>query len=169
MRIILFRHGERVGDKLTRLGKIHVKLASNQIKEFNIVHVYCSPMNRCLETANILKKYANLPEYEVRNELTERWQLGHTPINEDEKLWWQNYMNYDFPHSNVGENCREYIERNSKIFNEIKNRFNKNDDILIVAHTATAYALLSFAENKQSGEIKWVKIGNANYLSIEIK
>lgn len=77
-------------------------------------------------------------------------------------------MNYDFPHSIVGENCNEYIKRNAIVFNEIKNKFKDSDDILIIGHTATAYALLSFAENKLSGEIKWIKIGNSNYLIIEM-
>ncbi len=168
MKIILFRHGERIGDKLTSLGKKHVKISAQQLKNFNIKYIFSSPMNRCIETANIIKKTLNFNNFEVRNELTERWQLGHTPNTEEENIWWENYMNCDPPHSVVGENCHEFIERNYKIFNEIKTRFSSEDDILIVAHTATAYALVSYLDNKKPGTINWLQIGNANYLAIEI-
>lgn len=168
MRIILYRHGERIGDRLTRLGKKHVKLSSKQLSEFNIKHVFCSPANRCLETEKIMRKQLRLPPCEIRDELNERWQLNHAPETSEEKLWWDNYMNYDFPHSPVGENCREFIDRNYKLFKEIVKNANDKDDILIIAHTATAYALNSFVSNKKKGQIDWFKMGNANYIAVEI-
>ena len=167
MRIILFRHGERKNDNLTLTGKHNVKKMASQLKEYNITRVFCSPTMRCKQTEKIIRKTLKTPPAEIREELNERWQLNHKPVTKEEIDWWNNYMNLDF-NSYVGETCKDFVSRNNIVFNEIKNRFNKDDDILIIAHTATAYALLAYITNKQSGNIDWVKLGNANYLAFEI-
>ena len=167
MRIILFRHGERQGDNLTKVGKRNVKVMSKQLKEFHFKALYCSPATRCMQTTQILLKKLNLPDLQVREGLDERWQLKHAPTSKEEQAWWDNYMNLDY-RSSTFETCHDFVTRNAKVFDEIKENFDDEDDILIVAHTATAYALLAYITKKSNGVIDWIKIGNCNYLTFEL-
>lgn len=167
MRIILFRHGERQGDHLTRIGKRNVKIMSRGLKEFDIKAIFSSPTNRCIETAEILTQKLQLPQFEIRDGLDERWHLEISPTTKEEQEWWDNYMNLDYRTTKF-ETCYHYVMRNAKVFEEIKENFNNNDDILIVAHTATAYALLAYVTKKKTGILNWIKIGNCNYLTFEL-
>lgn len=168
MRIILFRHGERIGDRLTKVGKRTTKCMANQLKEFNIKGVFSSPTQRCLQTAKIIGDQLKLPEVEVREGLTERMQLNHAPTSREEQEWWDHYMDLAYRSSSF-ETCFDFVARNANVFEEIKERFDQHDDILIVAHTATAYALLAYITKKQSGTIPWMRIGHSNYIVFEIK
>lgn len=108
-----------------------------------------------------------MSKVEVREELTERMQLGHAPTSKKEQEWWDHYMDLDYRSSNF-ETCFDFVARNAKVFDEIKENFDDEDDILIVAHTATAYALLAYITKKSNGVIDWIKIGNCNYLTFEL-
>lgn len=168
MRIILFRHGERVGDSLTKGGKRATKCMANQLKEFRIKCVFSSPTQRCLQTAKIIGDQLKLPKVEVREELTERMQLGHAPTSKEEQEWWDHYMDLDY-RSILFETCFDFVARNAKVFEEIKEGYHQEDDILVVAHTATAYALLAYITKKQTGTIDWIRIGHSNYIVFEIE
>lgn len=168
MRIILFRHGEHKNDKLTAQGKNNVKAIGEQLKSFNIKKIFSSPMIRCIETAQILAKLVGVAEIVVKDELAERFQLNHVPTNKAEQEWWDNYMNlsYNPAKNKVGETCNEYISRNNKIFKEIVKSTSQTDDVLIVAHSSTSYALAHFMWKTKKPQ--WMKLGNANYIVFEI-
>ncbi len=169
MRIILFRHGENDGDCLTSQGRRNVKNIGKQLKAFSIQKIYSSSANRCLQTSEILAKILKIDEIIVKNELKERFQLNHLPKNESEQRWWDNYMNakYSEPaNDRVGETFSEFLSRNKKVFDELIKTSNPNEDILIVAHSATSYALTGYIY--KTDKINWMKIGNANYIVFEI-
>ncbi len=169
MRVILFRHGENVGDELTAQGHRTVKNVGKQLREFNIKKIFTSSAKRCQQTTEILSKILNLKNIVVKDELKERFQLHRLPGNKAEQRWWDNYMNLSYvepKNDRVGETLQEFVARNNKIFNEILKTSNKDEDVLIVAHSATSYALTSFIYN--TNEIKWMKLGNANYIMFEI-
>lgn len=168
MRIILFRHGEHKNDKLTSTGKQNVKSIGEQLKGFNIKKIYTSPTGRCVESAKILSKLLGVADIKIKAELYERFQLNHMPTNSDEQEWWDNYMNLDYkPQKNkVGETCNEYISRNNKLFKEILKSTDKVEDILIVAHSSTSYALTNFIWKTK--KLQWMKLGNANFLVFEV-
>lgn len=168
MRIILFRHGEHENDNLTPIGKRNVKLIGEQLKAFNIKKIYVSPAGRCRQSAKILSAILGLQNVEVNIELNERFQLPHKPKNVNEQEWWDNYMNlaYKPKQNKVGETCCEYLSRNHKLFKQIVKTNNPNDDVLIVAHSSTSYALTSFIWRTK--KLQWMKLGNANYIVFEI-
>ena len=168
MRIILFRHGEHKNDKLTSVGKQQVKQIGEQLKAFNVKKIYTSPTGRCMESAKILSKLLAVAEIKIKAELYERFQLEHTPTNDAEQEWWDNYMNLSFnPAKNkVGETCAEYINRNQKLFKEIVKTTPTDEDILIVAHSSTSYALTSFIWKTK--KLQWMKLGNACYIVFEV-
>ena len=162
MKIIILRHGEDKNNKLTLKGKLQVKLVAQQLKDFDIQNIYCSPLNRCIQTANIVSKKLGMP-YTVEENLKERWQLGHTPNNSQEQEWWDNYLNKNY-NSQTYQTCSEFLQNNFKIFEKIKKN---GKNALIIAHSATSYALLDLIFNKK-GQIVWTKFGHANYICIEI-
>lgn len=164
MKIILLRHGKRDGDNLTEKGKIETKQLCEQLKAYDIKHVFVSPMNRCQQTADIACQVLGIKGYEIKQGLAERWQLGHKPQNSDEQAWWDNYLNYDFI-SNIGESCREYADRNVEVFKEAE-KYN-NGDVLIVAHSATSYVLTHYMCNNLKGTLSWMKLGYANHIVFE--
>lgn len=168
MRIVLFRHGTRVADNLTASGKNEVELIGKQLKSFTFKKIYSSPTNRCVQTSKILSKILNNLPIETIPDLTERFQLNHLPTNQAEQEWWDNYMNANYaPKTNsVGETCKQYLARNHKVFKSLVKKTNLTDDVLIVAHSSTSYALASFIY--KSNNVSWSKIGNANYLVFEI-
>ena len=160
MRIILVRHGEHKGDKLTFLGKKQIRTLKKQLKYYNFEKVYCSPTDRCLQSAQIL---AGKKEIIVREGLNERFQLDHRPATEDEQAWWKHYMDPNFT-SPVGETLKEFLKRNYEVFKDIEK---ENCDILVVAHSATTYALSSYLLKTQS--VIWTRLGYGNMLCFEVK
>ncbi len=164
MRLILFRHGECEGDCLTRAGKKSVKIMGPQLGQFNIKKVYSSPQKRCTQTADILSKILKI-DYEVKEGLAERVSMHRSPRNESEQVWWDNYMNPNYDNNEHGESCKHFLERNCKVFEEVVANCD-GGDVLLVAHSATSYALTSFIY-KANG-VNWMKIGNANYIVFEL-
>lgn len=165
MKIILIRHGKSQNDKLTKEGKKQVKLAVKQLKNFKFKQIISSPLNRCKETAKIICKRLKC-EFEINDDLRERWQLGHDPITNEEKLWWDNYLNYEFK-TTLKESCKDFLDRNFKVFNLLKEKFCDDDYVLLVAHGATSYALLNYVIGIKN-PIQWMEIGNANFIFFEI-
>ena len=49
---------------------------------------------------------------------------------------------------------------------EIIKKTKADESVLIVAHSATTYALTSYIY--KSTEVQWMKIGNANFIMFEI-
>ncbi|MBL8031446.1 MAG: histidine phosphatase family protein [Candidatus Doudnabacteria bacterium] len=72
MKIYLIRHGEtlenvdsrlmgRTHGVLSPLGEEQAKKTGDYLKGENIQMIYSSPLNRCLDTANYINQYLNLP------------------------------------------------------------------------------------------------------------
>jgi probable phosphoglycerate mutase len=83
MRLILTRHGETIENKkginqgwlpghLSGLGKKQAKLVALRLRNLHIDIIYCSDLNRCLETANEIKKYHKNSRFIKENRLRER-------------------------------------------------------------------------------------------------
>lgn len=163
MNIVLLRHGNENNDRLTNIGKKQIKNIIKQIEKFDFEKIYVSPKNRCIQTAKIISKKLNIG-YEIKQELTERFQLGHTPQNQNEQLWWDNYMNYNFENSNL-ETCKQFYNRNKKVFDYIIKHHKKN--ILIIAHSATSYALLNYIKGFKD-YLTHTEMSEGSYVAFEI-
>lgn len=164
MYIVILRHGNNINDKLTVLGKKQIKMISSQLKKYNFSKIFCSPKTRCVQSAQIIAKKLNL-SYEACDELTERFQLGHRPQNKEEKLWWDNYLNLNFSDSKF-EVCNQFYERNKNFFDYLLKNYKEN--VLIVAHSATAYAFANYFYGNQQDSLKRISIPEAGFVEFEI-
>ena len=165
MKIVILRPGEHKNNILTSLGRQQVELICNQLKEYNFSAVFSSPAGRCIQTADIVCRNLNL-NYHIKNELDERWQLGHNPVNNEEKLWWDNYLNCNHKTS-LKEDCCDYIARTNTVLDQIKQDNVADSNILIIGHSSTSYAILNYII-KNNTNIIWQRLGNACFVCYEI-
>ena len=163
------RHAESKNDKLTKFGKIQCKLAIKQKESIRFSKIYCSSSNRCLQTARYFQKKYKL-SLDVCDTLKERELLENSkPQNEKEQEWYDNYMNPMYSCERP-EGCKEYLSRNFFEFKKIINEhFDKNENVIIVAHSSTLYALYSYIHGLNKGEdLVWSRAGNCSKVYFEI-
>ena len=163
------RHGEKSATGLTKLGRKQAKDVCKQLTE-NYVKIYCSPTARCHETAQIIAKQLKLP-IEVCYEMHDRRGLTEPPKNEKEQEFYDNFLNYDYVDKGLGiETCKEYIDRNFREFQKIVDmHYVNNENVLIVAHSATLYCLNAFVSGiPDNHKIIWMRAGNCSKVLMEI-
>ena len=69
------------------------------------------------------------------------------------------------------EGCKEYLTRTFMEFERmVKTHIEKDENIVIVAHSCTTYALSAFINGiKKDHDIVWSRIGNCSRLYFEVK
>ena len=167
MIIEFIRHAEAKGDKLSKFGKKQAKLLSKQKDDFEFVKIYSSPLNRCLQTANILAKAKKLPVV-ADERIKERETLEDKPKTKEEQVWYDNYLNPKYSSFNP-EGCKELLERVYSFLNEkIFEHYQKNENIIIVSHSGIFYAVMAYFNKNKQGNINWYKLGNCSKIYFEI-
>ncbi len=168
MIILFIRHAEASGDKLTKFGKKQSKLNFSQKEDYEFSKIYCSPLNRCRQTAKIFNKKRKLP-FDIDERLKERETLERKPETKEEQVWYDNYMNPKFS-SFEPEGCKELLDRVYSFLNEkIFEHYQKNENFVMVSHSGIFYAVLSYFNKNKIGDINWYKIGNASKVYFEVK
>jgi broad specificity phosphatase PhoE len=117
-----------------------------------------SSSNRAKQTAEIIAKGLNL-EVEVLKELDERMQVS---VDDEEALIIENnYFNYDYKNDRI-QTCRDFIEKNFVGFYKImENHKEKNESVIVVAHSSTLYALATFVNGvPENRNIVWMQCSN---------
>jgi len=166
MIILFIRHAEAKNDKLTRFGRKQTKLLALQQEDYEFAEIYCSPLERCKLTAKAYNKKLNL-KITADSRLRERETLYNSPKNEQEQLWYDNYMNGEFSFKNP-EGCKELLERVASFLDEkIKFHKLKNENFVIVSHSGIFYAVMAYL-NKNHKNIDWYKLGTASKVYFEI-
>ncbi len=168
MIIMFVRHADAKNDTITDRGNRELSRIVDYDEEYEFSKMYCSPLNRCVKTAERLNEKFNL-KIQIEKDLKEREQLESSPKTKDEKLWYDNYLNPEFENINP-EGCKNYLKRSFKVFDKIINEnFDENKNAIIVAHSGTAYALLAYVNGISKGKnIKWMRVGNCSKLYFEI-
>ena len=168
MIILFIRHAEANDDKLTKFGKRQAKLLSKQKEDFEFAKIYTSPLRRCKDTAKFYNKTKKL-KIEIDERLTERQTLETPPKNKQEQQWYDNYMNPRFS-SDFPEGCKEFLQRTYEFLSErIFEHYQKNENIVVVAHSGIFYAVLSYFNKGKKGDINWYKLGNCSKVYFEVK
>lgn len=168
MKIIFIRHGEaniNTG-KLTFNGKRQVKNILKYLKDEKISAIYCSPRTRALQSTNILNAKLKVPVF-IQNNLNERQllPLGKEKFKED---YDNNYLNYTYENSHF-ETCKNFIDRNLKVFEKIKNKHKKDNAVIIIAHSATLSALNAFVNGiPKDNQILWLQCSNGAVIKYNI-
>lgn len=168
MILMFVRHGESVNDELTEFGKKQCEFMVMGEEDYKFSKLYCSVANRCKQTASYLsEKYSLEPEY--ISGVKDREMLKTEPKNEDEKEWYDNYLNKNYSHKNP-EGCKEFLERNFKEFDRIiNNHKSSNENVILVAHSCTFYALREYLNKSDSEEINYCRLSNCSKIYFEIK
>lgn len=168
MKLIFMRHGEaniNTG-KLTLKGKIQVKEILKYLRDEKITAIYCSPRTRALQSANIITAKTKAPVY-IMNNLNERQLL---PLGKEryQEEYFKNYLNYNYESSHF-ETCKQYIDRNIKVFDSIKQKHKDNDCVLVIAHSATLSALNTYINGVPLDKIiKWLQCSNGAVIKYNI-
>lgn len=169
MIIMFMRHADAKSDKLTKLGKKQIKLFLSEKETFKFSKIYSSPKNRCVKTARVLQK-KNKIKLEIVEGLKERELLSTiTPQNENEQKWYDNYLNPMFSNESP-EGCKEFLARNFIEFKAIiEKHIDANENVIIVAHSGTFYALLAYVNGIQKNKnLTWYRIGTCDRVYFEI-
>lgn len=167
MIIMYVRHGDAEGDKLTELGRKQCELMVKQDESIKFSKIYSSPMNRCIETSKYLAEKYNL-EIEVVSKLDERKTLGREPESDTEKEWFDNYLNPNYS-SNNPEGCKEFVDRTARVLDNIINAHkNKNENVIISAHSCSLYAIMAYFNKEKQGDINWYRAGNCSKVYFEV-
>lgn len=168
MIIMFVRHGEAIDDKLTELGKRQCELMVEQNEAYNFSKIYCSTTNRCRQTAKYFEEKLKL-SVEYLDKIKDRELLNHEPQNEDEQEWYDNYLNKSYSHKNP-EGCFEFLKRNFAEFDKIiKNHKPKNENVILVAHSCTFYAIQEYFNHCTDDEINYYRLSNCSRVYFEIK
>lgn len=162
------RHGDAVDGNLTELGRKRCELMCQGEETYTFSKVYCSSVNRCRQTAEYFKTCYNL-DIEFLPELQDRETLDGAPKTKDELEWYANYLNKNYSH-NKPEGCKEFLRRNFKVFEKIiRTHKVRNENVIIVAHSCTFYALQEFFKKSESEEIDYYRLSNCAKVYFEVK
>lgn len=145
IKIYFVRHGQTENNIRKKLaGIVNVSLNENGIKQAELIaeelkderfdFVFCSPLKRAIDTANIINKYHG-KNIEINESLIERnfgELAGHSHVSVDRKILW-NYYKDKCLYPDI-ESVKEVFERvNLFIEHLLKNYDGKS--VLIVAHS----------------------------------
>ena len=159
------RHGDYDESKLNRLGKKQIKYSACYLKQANISKIYSSPITRCLESSKIVNKILN-KEIAIDSRLSEREKIA-SMRGEDDQEWFDNYLNINYS-SNNPEGAKEFFDRIKSFVEEALCSHDDNENILIVGHSSTLYALTAYFYGAQK-EIVWMAMGNGSIVCFETK
>lgn len=157
MKIYLIRHGQTTGDveeryggsyddELTEKGKIQAQDLANKLSESGIQILFCSPLKRAQQTAEILKEKLNC-EIKIIEDLRERNKNGIlTGMTKDEaKIKYPELVEKlkDFRNQIQGaESQEDFVQRLKKAFTEVTN-VTDYSTIGIVTHGGPIWAFFS--------------------------
>lgn len=130
--------------------------------------VFSSPLSRCQKLANNLFPNQNIILDDRLKELNfGNWEGKHwDEIQEtkEAKLFFDDYINTKCPE---GESYKEFMERVSRFYNEIKSKGNEN--IAIICHGGTIRAFISIIEEISPQQAFERKVGYGEVLRYNIK
>ena len=151
MKIFLMRHGQTdhnkerkiqgslINPSLNEKGINQAKEASTFLKDKNITHIYSTELIRAKETAKIINEELDLNlDIKIDNNFLERnfgSQLEGMSVDDY-------YLLEDFSSYQGYESNEELEERILNAIDNIKSFHNKEDNILIVAHSHTIKSFL---------------------------
>lgn len=165
MRIYFMRHGDYNKESLNSLGKKQVKYSSRYLKDVNIVDIYSSPLTRCKESALIASKLLK-KEIIIDERLREREKIAAMRNSDDEK-WFKNYLNVNYS-CKKPEGAKQFFSRIKEFVLDIKEKHSEEENILVVGHSSTLYALAAYFYNIVD-EAVWMAMGNGSIVCFEIK
>lgn len=172
VKLFLIRHGQTLwneegryqGDSdigLTRVGIRQAKLAAKYLAKVNLSNIYSSPLERALDTANIVGKGRNLKPV-LRENLKEiyfgKWEgMKFSEINKEFHDDYQNWLKDPYNNSPTGGESFKKVQERAVA--EIDNIVNENEDkssVAVITHGGVILSLL----------VHWLQIPMPRWRSI---
>jgi broad specificity phosphatase PhoE len=161
---------------LTEKGRRQAENAAEKIRGIGFTGFHTSPVPRALQTADILKSIAGLPDYQVDERLTE-YDVGELDGKSDQQYWdlndalWRDWFFrglHERSHPG-GENLNDIVGRFREWMDAAAARHNGSDaNILAVSHGGVLNAALPFLLNNITGDFSFHNpIGNASLVAAE--
>lgn len=146
MKVYFVRHGKTqaninhtyngiIDEPLAQEGIIDLENKKDIYKNLDFDYIYCSPLQRCKQTFEIL--FENKKVDEFRDDLVEMnfgdW-AGESYEKKFKELEAQGYTWNDYVNPKNGETCEELFDRTTKFLDEIKAKHNNGDKVLVLCH-----------------------------------
>lgn len=177
MKLFLVRHGETEENLagvlmghhhgvLTQKGKTQAKEAAEALKDFKFVHIYSSDLNRCIDTAEIIKELHPDTPITFTKELRER-NLGILQGQKAKEVDWTK-MTGDAFGLGKPEGGESIDELKFRALDFIRQLYDKhpNDNILLVSHNGWIKQIISHFTGVPSKDVE--KVGNAQIVKVEV-
>lgn len=159
----------RIWSQLSQKWKEQALLLARYLKKkYNIDAFYSSPVNRAIETAEIISDEYNF-EYLINDEIKEIdfWNMTWKKIEEIPKEIDLMYMKDPFNHKHIGwENMNDLFQRVKTFLNE-KVYNSDSKEILIVTHDNIIKAFVGVF-TWITKEVTFLKISNCSIVEYEI-
>jgi broad specificity phosphatase PhoE len=166
MKLILVRHGEteenlehilagKNGGKLTQKGKDEAKKLGKELKEkYKIDVVFCSPLDRCVETLeNILEEYPIEGQIFMSKLIEERDFGEYTGVNRDDIDWNEVDQNNKINKEMGIELLIDLVKRINLFLEDLKLE-DENSTVLVISHYTPIRVMISKITGKKFDEIE---------------
>ena len=167
MKLIIVRHGQTIGNskkiiqgkmpgKLTKKGIEQSKIVGKQLKEKypKIDLVFCSPLNRCVETLNnILEEYPIESEILMSNLLEERG-FGEWEGTEENLIDWEEIDKDSVENKKMGVESWVDVQKRVELFLEDLKLEDNKETVLIVSHGGPIKVMINKITGKDFDSIE---------------
>src|SRR3989344_5102250 len=176
MKLFLVRHGETKENEagvmmghhhgiLTEKGKEQARETALALKDKKLDHIYSSDLNRCVDTAEIIKEFHPDTPLTFTKELRER-NLGILQGQRAKEVDWTK-MTGDAAGLGKMEGGESIDELKERALDFIKQLYEQhpNDSILLISHNGWIKQIISHFTGVHSKDIE--KVGNAQVIEVK--
>jgi len=176
MRLFLVRHGETEENVagilmghhhgvLTEQGKRQAEETAEALKNNHLSHIYSSDLNRCVDTAELIKEFHPDTPLTFTKELRER-NLGVLQGKPSASVDWEGLPGEeDDKKPEGGESIAELKVRALDFVSKLYEQ-HPSDNILFVSHNGWIKQIISYYTGTHSKDI--AKVGNAQIIEVEV-
>ncbi len=173
MKLFLVRHGETEENVagvlmghhhgvLTEKGKQQAKETAETLKNYKFNHIYSSDLNRCVDTAELIKEFHPDIPLTFTKELRER-NLGELQGKPATSVDWGSLTDDEKPKG--GESRNESKIRALTFIKQLYNQY-PGDNLLLISHNGLIRQIISHFTSFQYKDI--AKVGNAQVIEVEV-
>ena len=176
MKLFLVRHGETEENVagvimghhhgvLTENGKRQAQETAEALKNEKFTHIYSSDLNRCVDTAEIIKEFHPDTPLTFTKELRER-NLGVLQGKASNSIDWEAVFGpKDNKKPENGESTPELKSRALNFITELYTQY-LNENILLISHNGWIKQIISHFTGVASKDID--RVGNAQVIEVEV-
>lgn len=176
MKLFLVRHGETEENVagilmghhhgvLTEKGKAQAKETAAILKDYSFAYIYSSDLNRCVDTAEFIKKFHPDTPLTFTKELRER-NMGVFQGQKGDSVDWDSLMgDVENRKAEGGESLYELKIRTLEFIRQLYKR-HTSDNILLITHDGWIRQVLSHFTKVPSKDV--CNIGNGQVVEIEV-